>query len=158
MTGRLEGVFHLMPPWIPHLLVLVVIGLFAWVFFARLRPWWKSRPVAPQGPAPAGTGKNTLAKQLSDLEESVAKSKKYRSGLFQLSALMKAHLENLTGLPVGERTSGELSVWPTTKPHVVFFATLERLTCRREEPEIKDFKNSFAAALQIASARARKKS
>lgn len=146
MVGNLDGVFHLMPPWIPWLLGFAVAGLLLWAILARIWPWWKAKIAEREAAKPKAVPLPDLATALGALEKEILASGEYRRGLFELNALFKGRLKATTGLPVTERASPELTAWPGTRDHAAFVARLEALACGTHEPTEKDFTRCLAEA------------
>lgn len=73
----------------------------------------------------------------------------YRKGLFELSEVMKSHMERTSGLPVEEMTSGEISRHIQVREPGKFFREMDHLVFREISPGRKDFTRMFGWAKKI---------
>lgn len=143
LVGKLEGPLSLYPPALVWLFWLLVAGLVLWLLVRHVFPWLASKKKAREAwlarnPLPA---KVDFDGELATLRAKIKKSRRYRDGLFELNARVKAWLTRRTGIPFEELSADEIERLPSQLRAAKFFRNCERTACAKEDPGPQAFAN-----------------
>jgi hypothetical protein len=147
---------HILPWWFTLVfwaLLIVLLALLLKKYLARLKEF--IRKLIEKGPLPGGEGKkgHRIIPVIEEIEDENLAGKTYRKGLFELSKVMKSHIERVSGLQVEEMTSGEISRYLRIREPGKFFKQMDLLVFREKNPGRKEFVRMFGRAKKLAKKR-----
>lgn len=154
----LLDVMHILPVWfnlVYNLLWLTGLGL---VFFLlgnlclKFLRYLKNRPGAyvPKIELPRQFSRSELHRQLEIILHRTAKSKNFRVGLHELSAVLKTYFEVLLNKEIEEMTAAEIKTHVREKKDLGdFFIELVVIQYGKTEPEQTDFMTCYKKSVEL---------
>ena len=146
---------HILPPWtslaltLGFLILLLVMLLWALVYYLTNRP--QATDKLPSEPARPYQG-SAIDAAIDKIRLTHSELENYREGCHVLSAVIKTHIEKLTGLDVEEMSPSEIGA--NLKGNVGnFFSDLSILQFGRKEPTKNQFFSICDDSKKIAKAR-----
>jgi hypothetical protein len=152
----LAGPLHILPWWLTPVfwaLLFMLFALLLWKYLGRVKELMSR--LYKKEPLPGRKGKNAwrVIPVIKEIEEENLGRKTYRKGLFELSEVMKSHMERVFGLQVEEMTSGEISRFIRIREPGRFFREMDLLVFREQDPGKKEFTRMFGRAKKLAKIR-----
>jgi hypothetical protein len=144
---------HILPWWFTLVfwaLLIILLALLLKKYLGRIKEILQR--LLHREPLP-GRGRkkgHRIIPVIEEIEGENLKRKTYRKGLFELSEVMKSHMERASGLQVEEMTSGEISRFLRIREPGKFFRQMDLLVFREKNPGRKEFVTMFGRAKKLA--------
>ncbi len=147
---------HILPWWISlvlQALLFILLALLLWKYPGRIRDMVRRHFSVKTLPGRPGEKYSGIIPLIESIRDENLKGKTYRKGLFELSEVMKSHMERISGLQVEEMTSGEISRFIRISEPGKFFRQMDLLVFRERHPEKTEFIRMFGKARKLAKMR-----
>ncbi len=149
---------HILPRWLTLVfwaLLFLLLAVLLIKYIGRIKDLLRRllrRETLPGSPGKKSSGIIPLMERIK--EENLERMT-YKRGLFELSEVMKSHIERISGLPVEEMTSGEIGRFLRVREPGKFFREMDLLVFREREPGRKDFLRMFGWAGKLVKTKMR---
>lgn len=154
----LLDVMHILPVWfnlVYNLLWLMGLGLVFFLLgnlFLKFLRYLNNRPGAyvPKTTLPRQFSRSELHRQLEIILNRTTKSKNFRGGLHELSAVLKTYFEVLLNQEIEEMTATEIKAHVREKKDLGdFFIELVVIQYGKVDPEQKDFMTYYNKSVEL---------
>ncbi len=147
---------HILPWWLFILLwvlLFIILALLLWRYPGRIRDMVRRRFSVKNLPGRPGEKHSGIIPLIESIREENLRGKTFRKGLFELSEVMKSHMERISGLHVEEMTSGEITRFIRIREPGKFFREMDLLVFREKHPEKTEYIRMFEMARNLAKMR-----
>lgn len=148
---------HLIPGWfqyVVYILILlpIILAILYWILKNLPRIKIPKEPIKEkvEESKPLQRG---IKHQILIIKRRYNENKEYREGIFELSALIKTRLEQLTGRQIEEMTLREIEYTLSEKHIIKFLQKIYALQYQPRNPDESDFNDVISDALKYVAYR-----